>query len=258
MNLYSDDFYKLEAPPAVEINVRPNILYTEEYSYLTRDELEVLFLLATTEMSAEGMTSFSFSGIKRQLGKHQQKITKAINRLVSKGLISKNNTGYSISHKGTSVLSQVIKLQNTVDMHKASDKYLEQRIVFNTKISLEEITIRLVGKWFGSFRYISHTEGKQLIVRWQLVNTKSSATLKLLPDEVILNIIPDSNDLLQFSYEEALEDLSQYIISIVTDLGVQSTIESEGWRNSSISEIEYAQRLSSWLGNYNAASLSEN
>jgi len=51
------------------------VLYKEEYSYLTRDELEVLFLLATTEMSAEGLTSFSFSGIKRKLGKHQQKIT---------------------------------------------------------------------------------------------------------------------------------------------------------------------------------------
>lgn len=258
MNLYSDDFYKLEAPPAVEINIRPNILYTEEYSYLTRDELEVLFLLATTEMSAEGMTSFSFSGIKRQLGKHQQKITKAINRLVSKGLISKINAGYSISHKGTSILSHVIKLQNTVNMRKATDKYLEQRIIFNSKISLDEIAILLIGKWFGSFRYISHTEGKQLTVRWQLVNTKSSATLKLLPDEAILNIIPDSNDMLQFSYEQALEDLSQYIISLVTSLGVESTIDSEGWQNNSISEIEYAQKLTSWLRTCNAASLSEN
>ena len=258
MNLHSDDFYKLDAPPAVEINVRSNIFYTEEYSYLTKDELEVLFLLATTEMSAEGMTTFSFSGIKRQLGKHQQKITKAINRLVTKGLLSKNDTGYSISHKGTSVLSQVIKLQNTIDMHKATDRYLEQRIIFDSNISLDEIANLLVGKWFGSFRYISHTEGKQLIVRWQLVNTKSSATLKLLPDEAILNIIPDSNDLLQFSYEQALEDLSQHIITLVASLGVRATIESEGWQNSSISEIEYAQKLTSWLGTCNAASLSEN
>ncbi len=258
MNLSTDDFYKLEAPPAVEINVRPNILYTEEYSYLTKDELEVLFLLATTEMSAEGMTSFSFSGIKRQLGKHQQKITKAINRLVSKGLISKNDTGYSISNKGTSILSQVIKVQNAVDMHKATDRYLEQRIIFDSTISLDEIAILLVGKWFGSFRYISHTEGKQLTVRWQLVDTKSSATLKLLPDEAILNIIPDSNDLLQFSYEQALEDLSQYIISVAMSLGVTSTIESEGWQSSSISELEYAQKLTSWLGNLDAGSLSEN
>lgn len=258
MNLYSDEIYKLESPPAVEINVRPNILYTEEYSYLTKDELEVLFLLATTEMSAEGMTSFSFSGIKRQLGKHQQKITKAVARLVSKGLISKNNSGYSISYKGNSILSQIIKLQNAVDMHKATDRYLEQRIIFDSNISLEEIAILLVGKWFGSFRYISHTEGKQLIVRWQLVDTKASATLKLFPNEAILNIIPDSNDLLQFSYEQAMEELSQYVVSLVTSLGINSTIDSEGWLNSSISEIEYAQRLTSWLGTFNAASLSEN
>ena len=86
MELYTDDFYSIDAPPAIEINIRPNILYTEEYSYLTRDELEVLFLLATTEMSDEGLSFFSFSGIKRQLGKHQQKITKAVNRLLSSPL----------------------------------------------------------------------------------------------------------------------------------------------------------------------------
>ncbi|MHA1557606.1 MAG: hypothetical protein ACTSPM_11815, partial [Candidatus Heimdallarchaeota archaeon] len=79
-----------------------------------------------------------------------------------------------------------------------------------------------------------------------------------LPDEAILNIVPDSNDLLQFSYEQALDNLSQYIRSLVTSLGVTSTIESEGWQNSSISELEYAQRLTSWLGTFNAGSLSEN
>ena len=258
MNLYSDDFYKLEAPPAVEINVRPNILYTEEYSYLTRDELEVLFLLATTEMSAEGLTTFSFSGIKRQLGKHQQKITKAVNRLVSKGLIYKNSAGYSISQKGTTILSEIIKLQNAVDLHKATDKYLEQRIIFDSKISLEKIAFLLVGKWFGSFRYISHTEGKQLTVRWQLVDTKASATLKLFPDEAILNIVPENDEKLLFTYEQALEDLSQYFIGLIESQGVHAEIDHEGWQNSSISEIEYQQRLTSWLRTSNAAALSEN
>jgi len=192
MNLYSDDIYRLNAPPAVEINVRPNLLYTEEYSYLTKDELEVLFLLATTEMSAEGLTSFSFSGIKRRLGKHQQKITKAVNRLVEKELISKKNSGYSISSKGTSILSEVIKLQNAVDLHQTSDRFLQKRIAFNRELSLDELALMLIGN-----------------VRWQLVDNKSSATLRIYRDEAIIDIIPDTKDKQLFAYEQALEELTQ-------------------------------------------------
>ena len=190
MDFYTDSFSSINAPPAVEINIRPNILYTDEYSYLTKDELEVLFLLATTDMFTEGLSSFSFSGIKRQLGKHQQKITKAVNRLLSKNLICKNNIGYSISSKGTAVLSEVIKVQNAVDLHQSTDDFLQQRIVFNENLPLAEIASLLVGKWFGSFRYISHTDGKDLIVRWQLVDSRASATLHVFEDEAFLSIIP--------------------------------------------------------------------
>ena len=257
MNLYSDDIYRLNAPPAVEINVRPNLLYTEEYSYLTKDELEVLFLLATTEMSAEGFTSFSFSGIKRQLGKHQQKITKAVNRLVEKGLICKSNYGYSISSKGTSILSEVIKLQNAVDLHQTSDRFLEKRIAFNQEIPLDEIALLLIGKWFGSFRYISHTEGKQLVVRWQLVDSKSSATLRIFRDEAIINIIPDTNSNQLFTYEHALDELTQYLADLISSMDVEVSVISEGWTNSPAVVIDYQEKLSSWL-NMQSKVMSEN
>ncbi|NHJ47792.1 MAG: hypothetical protein FK733_08390 [Asgard group archaeon] len=256
MELYSDDFSNFDAPPAIEIKIRPSILYTEEYSYLTRDELEVLFLLATTEMNAEGLTSFSFSGLKRQLGKHQQKITKAVNRLLSKDLISKGNNGYSISSKGTNVLSEIIKVQNAVDLHQSNENYLQQRITFNCKAPLDEITSLLIGKWFGSFRYISHSEGKNLTIRWQLVDNRSSATLQLFENEAILTIIPDKEDFQQFSYEQALDDLSQYIISLITSFGIHSTVDYEGWGRSSNSKIDYAQKFLLWLSTY--SSLTEN
>ncbi|MHA1531056.1 MAG: hypothetical protein ACTSR6_03565 [Candidatus Heimdallarchaeota archaeon] len=256
MDFYTDSFSSINAPPAVEINIRPNILYTDEYSYLTKDELEVLFLLATTDMFTEGLSSFSFSGIKRQLGKHQQKITKAVNRLLSKNLICKNSVGYSISSKGTAVLSEVIKVQNAVDLHQSTDDFLQQRIVFNENLPLDEIASLLVGKWFGSFRYISHTDGKDLIVRWQLVDSRASATLHVFEDEAFLSIIPDKHDSQKFSYEQALDDLSRYFFEILSSLGINAVIEYEGWRRSSLSEIDFQQRFSAWLSSHN--NLSEN
>ncbi|HUT80039.1 MAG TPA: hypothetical protein VMZ29_02460 [Candidatus Bathyarchaeia archaeon] len=257
MDLHSDNFTPLIAPSAIEINVRPNLLYTEEYSYLTRDELEVLFLLATTEMSAEGLTSFSFSGIKRQLGKHQQKITKAVNRLLSKELITKTNIGYSLSSKGSSILSEVIKSQNTIDLHQSNNEFLQQKILFNYEVSLEEIINLLVGKWFGSFRYISHTEGKNLTIRWQLVDSRSSATLQIFSDEAILTILPESNNHQRFTYEQALDELSEYFCNLLSALGVQPSVVFEGWKRSTFSEIEYQKRLISWLNTSNK-SLAEN
>ena len=247
MDFHTDDFTNLNALPAIEINIRPNVLYTEEYSYLTKDELEVLFLLATTEMSAKGLTSFSFSGIKRQLGKHQQKITKAVNRLLSKDLICKNDGGYSISTKGTTILSEIIKLQNAVDLHKATDEYLHQRIVFDNEVPIEELTNLLVGKWFGAFRYISHTEGKDLVIRWQLVDSRASATLSVYEDEAVLSIIPDKSDTQRFSYEQALDELSRYFIELISSLGIHPSVDEEGWRRSSLSELDYQQRLTTWL-----------
>ncbi|MBN1328955.1 MAG: hypothetical protein JXA54_05735 [Candidatus Heimdallarchaeota archaeon] len=257
MDLYSDNFTPFAAPSAIEINVRPNLLYTEEYSYLTRDELEVLFLLATTEMSAEGLTSFSFSGIKRQLGKHQQKITKAVNRLLSKDLITKTNIGYSISQKGSSILSEVIKSQNAIDLHQSNNEFLQQKLLFNYKVALDEIANLLIGKWFGSFRYISHTEGKNLTIRWQLVDSRSSATLQVYNDEAIITVIPETNNHQKFTYEQAMNELSQYFCNLVNALGIQPNIVFQGWKRNTFSEIEYQQRLLSWLNTSNKT-LAEN
>ncbi len=256
MDFYTENFAESNALPAVEINIRQNILYTEEYSYLTKDELEVLFLLATTDMFTDGLSSFSFSGIKRQLDKHQQKITKAVNRLLSKDLICKNSFGYSISSKGTAILSEIVKLQNAVDMQQSTSDFLQQRITFNEKIPLDDITSLLVGKWFGSFRYISHTEGKDLVIRWQLVDSRASATLHVYADEAILNIIPDKLDSQKFSYEQALDELSRYFIEILSSLGINAIIDYEGWRSNSLSGIEFQQRFTAWLSSLN--NMSEN
>ncbi|RLI72374.1 MAG: hypothetical protein DRP02_01825 [Candidatus Gerdarchaeota archaeon] len=257
MDIYTDAYRNGSAFPAVEINIRPSLLYTEEYSYLTRDELEVLFLLATTEMLAEGLTLFSFSGIKRQLGKHQQKITKAVNRLLTKELLYKNKNHYSLSQKGLAILSEIVKVQNAIDLHQSSTEFLQQIVVFDSNIPLDDFSSFLVGKWFGAFRYLSHTEGKNFIIRWQLVDSRSIASLEIYKNELILTIIPEKNDKQKLPYEQALDSLSQYITTFLKSLGVTPTTEYQGWRKSSVSKIEYQQKLLSWL-NSAKSFLSEN
>ncbi|MBD3191478.1 MAG: hypothetical protein GF308_12590 [Candidatus Heimdallarchaeota archaeon] len=249
MDLYANNFYKLNALPVVEINVQPNVLYSEEYSYLTLDELEVLFLFATTEMSSDGLTSFSFSGIKRKLGKHQQKVTKAINRLISKDFINKNSFGYSIAPKGRKILSEIVKLQNAIELQLSAKEFLEQKLEFTEPLPLSQVADLLVGKWFSSFRYISHSGGENLIIRWQIVNSKTSATLLLSPEEGILTIYPSENDHPGL-VEKALADFSSFVQeSIETALDIQAMVTSQGWQNNVATKIDYQQRLTSWLRN---------
>ena len=137
-----------------------------------------------------------------------------------------------------------------------SSSNLEQKIITNQNIPIDQLAQLLVGKWFGSFRYISHTEGKQLVIRWQLVDSKSSAILRVLKNTAIINIIPDKNDNQTFSYERSLEELSHYLQDLLTTIGIESFISVEGWNNPTL-EIDYQKRLSSWLNTFNQA-LTEN
>jgi DNA-binding MarR family transcriptional regulator len=254
MNLFANDFTTLNAPPAIAINLQQKTLYSEQYSYLTKDELEVLFLFATTSMSMQGSTSYSFSGLKRQLGKHQQKVTKAINRLLSKGFISKNgDNGYSISRKGRSVLAEIVQEQNAVNLHQSLDRYYEQRLVFEPPISLSEIGSIFIGKWFGSFRYLSHSQNKDsFVIRWQIVESKTIASFTISHNEGIITIFPiqNKNKRHQKATEVILQELSQFIFDSLEAIDIIPSITSEGWRKNRLTELDYEQKLMNWLSNF--------
>ncbi|MEA2070514.1 MAG: hypothetical protein U9O98_04410 [Asgard group archaeon] len=251
MNFSPTEFNSLTAPPEAEINIRSNILYSEEYSYLTRDELEVLLLLATIDMYSEGYTSFSFTGIKRKLDKHQQKIAKAIDRLISKNLILKTNSGYyTISTKGTDILSSIMKVQNAIDLYKPTEDYFERKITFDSKVGLDELCSKLVGKWFGPFRYLSHSLGKNLIIRWQLVQSKTLATMLISPNDAILSIYPTKDELTTISIEEAMTELMNYLIDYLDKYAIKTKINYTEWKINHGQKVDYQEKLSSWLGTY--------
>ena len=96
MDFYTDNFAESNAPPAVEINIRPNILYTEEYSYLTKDELECL--LDDNQLPILNTLVTDFSNILRDL--NNEDLSRRLKGLINtvKRYLGFSNIPYILSH----------------------------------------------------------------------------------------------------------------------------------------------------------------
>ena len=81
------------------------------------------------------------------------------------------------------------------------------------------------------------------------------STIKGLPNEMTtlinqfpyFDIIPDNGDKQSFAYEQVMDELTQYLVDLITSIGVRVSIVSDEWRTSPALEIDYQARLSSWL-----------
>src|SRR5713101_174973 len=49
----------------------------------------------------EGLTVFTFDGLKRMLGVHQEKLSRVLGRLEEEGLLERVPGGYSVTHRGS-------------------------------------------------------------------------------------------------------------------------------------------------------------
>jgi len=165
-------------------------LYADES--LTQDEYMVLdFIGHMVELKEGGSVQISFQGLKRLTDIHQAKLTKAINRLVEKGLLSKGEAGYHLTREGLECFSRLLTnfrnptefLPNKVYSHVAHGQIQGIDITFE---EYQQIAESLVGKWFGTFRFTSKTEYDDAIeLGWVSTNGSISAALVLGPENDI-------------------------------------------------------------------------
>ncbi|HJU14595.1 MAG TPA: helix-turn-helix domain-containing protein [Candidatus Nitrosotalea sp.] len=106
---------------------------------------------------------YTFNGLARKLGMHQQSLSRSLHRLESSGLVEKGPTGYRLSKN----LSAILVKRSMLDLEGLAKKISRQHLPFYqvlqtyipTAINVEEITSRLAGKWFGSLRWLGLVEG---------------------------------------------------------------------------------------------------
>ena len=142
---------------------------------------------------------YTFNGIARRLGMHQQSLSRALHRLEDVGLVQKTENGYTLSKNLRSILVK----KSRIDLENLSKKISKQYLQFTqilqlyipTTVKVEQVVNRLVGKWFGNLRWIGLIEGDGgYILQW--ANTdKYQVNLKIISRYAIIesNAVGEKN-----------------------------------------------------------------
>lgn len=107
----------------------------------------------------EGLTVFTFDGLKRLLGLHQEKLSRIIDRLEEEEVLEKVPEGYRVTKKGTMLIARPLGLsQPTIPIVQS---------LLPRDVDLQEIVSGLKGRWFGSLRWLGYTNNDEgVVLKW--------------------------------------------------------------------------------------------
>jgi len=156
-----------------------NHSYTLLNDFTTR-ELDILMLLASESYSKNSEAEISFQGIKTKLDLHQQKLTIALKRLLSREVVQKTANGYKISKKGLKIISLILQSPRN-SAHSNPTEY--PGLEFSIPIHVEQANIfnafsLLTGRWFSHWRWIGRFQNQHsLKMEWQSLSGTLEACL---------------------------------------------------------------------------------
>src|SRR5574337_1750409 len=114
---------------------------------------------------------YTFNGLVRKLGIHQQSLARSLHRLENAGLVKKTDYGYKLTKNLDSVLVKKsrIDLENlskTISNPHAQFAQIIQ-LYIPTTVKVEDVVNKLLGKWFGTLRWIGIVEGDGgFVLQW--------------------------------------------------------------------------------------------
>jgi DNA-binding Lrp family transcriptional regulator len=129
-------------------------------------------------------TQYTFNGLVRKLKIHQQSLARSLHRLETAGLIKKTGHGYKLTKNLDSVLVQ----KSRIDLENLSKIILYQYAQFEqilqlyipAHVKVDDVVNKLLGKWFGTLRWIGIIEGDDGYVLQWASGDKYHVNLKLV------------------------------------------------------------------------------
>lgn len=127
---------------------------------------------------------YTFNGLVRKLGMHQQSLSRALHRLEDAGLVQKTESGYKLSRNLRSILVK----KSRINLESLSKRISKQQVQFvqilqlyiPTIVEVEEVVGKLLGKWFGNLRWIGLIEGDGGYVLQWANSDKFQVNLKII------------------------------------------------------------------------------
>jgi DNA-binding transcriptional regulator YhcF (GntR family) len=107
----------------------------------------------------EGLTLFTFDGLKRRLGLHPETLSRILSRLEEEGIVKKQANGYAVTPK----ISK-LRLQEPRD-EEPHVPLLQTYLPSNMQV--QQLIGNLTGKWFGLLRWFGLTENNRSVtMKW--------------------------------------------------------------------------------------------
>ena len=135
----------------------------------------------------EGLSVFSFDGLKRLVGVHQEMLSRILGRLEEDGLLERVVGGYQLTSKATHFLRPMSLVAPRVPIVQS---------LLPQDINMQEIITGLKGRWFGSLRWLGYTQNDEgTTLKW--ITDEESVQLDAKFTDTYLSIeakIPEGKD----------------------------------------------------------------
>lgn len=99
-------------------------------------------------LSSESDATYSFQGMKRRLGLHQEKLTRILKRLEDDNLVLKTDEGYKVLHHPRKTTQHLAEGEPVI------------RGQLPPGIDPRVLTSKLKGRWFKNFRWLGYSAGE--------------------------------------------------------------------------------------------------
>ena len=129
----------------IDASLSHSILEESEETNLTPRDTGVL-----QTIMEEGLTVFTFDGLKRLTGLHQEKLSRIIDRLEEGGLLEKVDEGYRITARGNETVPR--SLSTSLQPIPIVQSLLPR------DVDLQQIISGLKGRWFGGLRWLGYSQ----------------------------------------------------------------------------------------------------
>ena len=138
----------------IDASLSHSILDESEESNLTPRDTGVL-----QTIMEEGLTVFTFDGLKRLTGLHQEKLSRIIDRLEEEGLLEKVDEGYRITARGNETIPRPLST--------ALQPIPIVQSLLPRDVDLQQIISGLKGRWFGGLRWLGYSQDNDAtILKW--------------------------------------------------------------------------------------------